>query len=44
MKPERIAFQHFPVPQLQVPAAFADQAGKTNLTWRILFLLQRGLQ
>jgi len=44
VKPGRIVFQHVSAPQFQVPAAFTDRAGKTNLTWRILFLLQRGLQ
>lgn len=35
--PERIVFQHVSAPRFRVTATFADQAGKTKLTWRMLF-------
>lgn len=37
VKPERIAFDHVSGPQFQVTATFAEQAGKTRLTFRMLF-------
>jgi uncharacterized protein YndB with AHSA1/START domain len=38
VKPERIVFHHLkPVHEFQVTATFAEQAGKTELTWRMLF-------
>ena len=36
-KPERIVFRHVSAPRFQVTATFADQAGKTKLTWCMLF-------
>ena len=37
VKPERIVFQHVSGPQFQVTATFAEQAGKTKLTFQMLF-------
>ena len=37
VKPERIVFQHVLPHRFQVTATFADQAGKTKLTWCMLF-------
>ncbi len=37
VKPERIVFQHVSGPQFQVTATFAEQAGKTRLTFQMLF-------
>jgi uncharacterized protein YndB with AHSA1/START domain len=37
VKPERIVFQHMSGPRFQVTATFAEQAGKTTLTFRMLF-------
>jgi len=37
VKPERIVFRHVSAPQFQVTATFTDHAGKTRLTWRMLF-------
>ncbi len=37
MKPERIVFRHVSGPQFQVTATFAEQAGKTKLTFQMLF-------
>jgi uncharacterized protein YndB with AHSA1/START domain len=37
VKPERIVFQHVSGPQFQVTATFAEQAGKTMLTFQMLF-------
>ena len=36
-KPERIVFQHVSRPQFQVTATFAEQGGKTRLTFQMLF-------
>jgi uncharacterized protein YndB with AHSA1/START domain len=37
VKPERIVFQHVSGPRFQVTATFGEQAGKTTLTFRMLF-------
>jgi uncharacterized protein YndB with AHSA1/START domain len=37
VRPERIVFRHVSAPQFQATATFADQAGKTKLSWRMLF-------
>ena len=37
VKPERIVFQHVSGHQFQVTATFAEQAGKTELTFQMLF-------
>jgi len=37
VKPERIVFQHVSGPRFQVTATFAEEAGKTRLTFRMLF-------
>jgi uncharacterized protein YndB with AHSA1/START domain len=37
VKPERIVFQHVSGPKFQVTATFAEQAGKTTLTFQMLF-------
>jgi uncharacterized protein YndB with AHSA1/START domain len=37
VKPERIVFQHVSGPRFQMTATFVEQAGKTRLTWRMLF-------
>jgi uncharacterized protein YndB with AHSA1/START domain len=37
VKPERIVFDHVSGPQFQVTATFAEQAGRTRLTFRMLF-------
>jgi uncharacterized protein YndB with AHSA1/START domain len=37
VRPERIVFQHVSGPRFQVTATFAEQAGKTRLTFRMLF-------
>ena len=37
VKPERIVFDHVSGPRFQVTATFADQAGKTRVTFRMLF-------
>jgi len=37
VKPARIVFRHVSAPTFQLTATFADQAGKTTLTWRMLF-------
>ncbi len=37
VKPERIVFRHVSGPQFQVTATFAEQAGKTKLTFQMLF-------
>jgi len=37
VKPERIVFRHVSAPRFQMTITFADQAGKTGLTWRMLF-------
>jgi len=37
VRPERIVFQHVSGPRFQLTASFAEQAGKTRLTWRMLF-------
>lgn len=38
VKPERIVFQHLkPMHRFQMTMTFAEQAGKTRLTWRMLF-------
>ncbi len=37
VKPERIVFDHVSGPQFQVVATFAEQAGKTRLTYRMIF-------
>ena len=36
-KPERIVFQHVSGPRFQVTATFAEEAGKTRLTFQMLF-------
>ncbi len=36
-KPERIVFNHISAPKFQTTATFSEQAGKTSLTWRMLF-------
>src|SRR6266849_4606142 len=37
VKPERIVFQHVSGPRFQVTATFAEEAGKTRLTFHMLF-------
>ena len=37
VKPERIVFHHVSAPQFQVTVTLAEQAGKTKLTWCMLF-------
>ena len=37
MPPERIVFQHVSGPRFHVTATFAEQAGKTRLTFQMLF-------
>jgi uncharacterized protein YndB with AHSA1/START domain len=37
VKPERIVFHHVSAPKFQVTVILAEQAGKTKLTWRMLF-------
>ena len=37
VKPERIVLQHVSGPRFQVTATFAEEAGKTRLTFRMLF-------
>jgi uncharacterized protein YndB with AHSA1/START domain len=38
VEPERIVFHHLrPMHRFQVAASFADEAGRTRLTWRMLF-------
>lgn len=37
VKPERIVFQHVTAPQFQVTATFVEEAGKTRLTFQMLF-------
>ena len=37
VKPERIVFQHVSGPRFQVTATFAEEAGKTRLTFQMLF-------
>jgi len=37
VKPERIVFQHVSGPRFQVTATFAEETGKTRLTFRMLF-------
>jgi uncharacterized protein YndB with AHSA1/START domain len=37
VKPERIVFDHVSAPAFQVTATFAEEAGKTRLTFRMLF-------
>lgn len=38
VKPERIVFHHLkPIHEFQMTVIFAEQDGKTNLTWRMLF-------
>jgi uncharacterized protein YndB with AHSA1/START domain len=37
VRPERIVFQHVSGPQFQVTATFAEQSGKTKLTFQMLF-------
>jgi uncharacterized protein YndB with AHSA1/START domain len=37
VRPERIVFDHVSGPQFQVTATFAEQAGRTMLTFRMLF-------
>ena len=37
MKPERIVFDHVTGPRFRATAAFAEQAGKTAVTFRMLF-------
>jgi uncharacterized protein YndB with AHSA1/START domain len=36
-KPERIVFDHVSAPAFQVTATFAEEGGKTRLTFRMLF-------
>ncbi len=35
--PERIVFEHVSGPHFQMTIALAEQAGKTKITWRMLF-------
>jgi uncharacterized protein YndB with AHSA1/START domain len=35
--PERIVFRHVSLPKYQMTADFADESGKTRITWRLLF-------
>ena len=37
VKPERIVFDHVSAPVFQVTATFAEEGGKTRLTFRMLF-------
>jgi len=37
VRPERLVFRHVSGPQFQVTATFDEQAGKTRLTFRMLF-------
>jgi uncharacterized protein YndB with AHSA1/START domain len=37
IKPERIVFRHESPPQFQVTATFAEEAGKTRVTFQMLF-------
>jgi uncharacterized protein YndB with AHSA1/START domain len=37
VKPERIVLQHVSGPRFQVTATFAEEAGKTKLTFQMLF-------
>jgi uncharacterized protein YndB with AHSA1/START domain len=38
VKPERIVFQHLePMHHFQMTMLFAEEGGKTRLTWRMLF-------
>jgi uncharacterized protein YndB with AHSA1/START domain len=37
VKPERIVLQHVSGPQFQLTIALTEQAGKTKITWRMLF-------
>jgi uncharacterized protein YndB with AHSA1/START domain len=37
VKPERIVFQHVSGPRFEVTATFAEQAGKTRVTFEMLF-------
>lgn len=36
-RPERVVFQHVSGPQFEMTISLAEQAGKTALTWRMLF-------
>ena len=37
VQPERIVFDHVSAPAFQVTATFAEEGGKTRLTFRMLF-------
>jgi uncharacterized protein YndB with AHSA1/START domain len=37
VKPEHIVLEHMSGPQFQLTIAFAEQRGKTRITWRMLF-------
>jgi uncharacterized protein YndB with AHSA1/START domain len=37
VKPERIVFEHLSAPKFQVTATFAEEAGETRITFRMLF-------
>jgi len=37
VKPERIVFDHVSGPRFRVTATFAEEAGRTRLTWLMLF-------
>jgi uncharacterized protein YndB with AHSA1/START domain len=37
VKPERIVLQHVSGPQFRLTIALTEQAGKTKITWRMLF-------
>jgi len=37
LKPERIVFEHVSAPRFLVTVTFTEHAGKTRLTWRMLF-------
>jgi uncharacterized protein YndB with AHSA1/START domain len=37
VKPERIVFEHVSAPKFQVTATFADDGGRTRITFRMLF-------
>ncbi len=37
VKPERIVFDHLSGPRFRVTATFAEEAGRTRLTWLMLF-------
>jgi len=36
-KPERVVFQHVSPPRFQFSLTLAEQAGKTHVTWRMVF-------